>query len=63
MNPFSCELAMKIVSSIPASSAVTTAGARRLAPSKSILIRFEEFRRIEARHSDTTFNELRIYEF
>ena len=30
---------------IPASRAVTTAGARRFAPSKSILIRLEEFRR------------------
>ena len=43
------------VKSIPASRAVTTAGARRFAPSKSILIRFDEFKRIEARHSETTF--------
>ena len=40
---------------IPASRAATTAGARRFAPSRSILIRLGEFRRIEARHSDTTF--------
>ena len=45
---------------IPASRAVTTAGARRFAPSKSILIRLEEFRRIEARHSDTTFETKKI---
>ena len=45
---------------IPASRAVTTAGARRFAPSKSILIRLEEFRRIEARHSETTFEAKRF---
>ena len=45
---------------IPASRAVTTAGARRFAPSKSILIRLVEFRRIEARHSDTTFETKKI---
>ena len=39
---------------------MTTAGARRFAPSKSILIRLEEFRRIEARHSDTTFEAERF---
>ena len=37
---------------------MTTAGARRFAPSKSILIRLEELRRMEARHSDTTFGEI-----
>ena len=45
---------------IPASRAVTTAGARRFAPSKSILIRLVEFRRTEARHSDTTFETKKI---
>ena len=45
---------------IPASRAVTTTGARRFAPSKSILIRLGEFRRIEARHSDTTFETKNI---
>ena len=45
----------------PASKAVTTAGARRLAPSRSILIRLEELRRMEARHSETTYDILRLY--
>ena len=43
---------------LPASRAVTTAGARRFAPSKSILIRLEELRRMEARHSDTTLEKI-----
>ena len=46
---------IRLTKIIPASRAVTTAGARRFAPSRSILIRLGEFRRIEARHSDTTF--------